>query len=499
MTVVESATRAPHDSGIDTRLPSLLTSITPRSLIAPLVVLAVALFALPLVLSAFWLQIALQGVSYSGVALGLGLLVGRTGMYSLCHIPLLASGTWISLRVAQEVDMPFPILLVVTAVLTGLVGVVIGLPALRLSGLYLALITLMAAGAMTLLLQLIKFPNGGGGFSGFDKTLASGTTVLERPSIAQGDTAFYRYAVVVTAILFLVVAWHLKGKPGRAWAAIRQSHVTAVAAGIDTTLYRLWAFALSAAVSGVAGALVAAGPGGVTVNQFPVEQSITLLAVVLMGGVYNIWGALVAGFLLRVLPQILDQKLGIPTEVLTILFGVGVMQVLLVQPKGIVEDLRGLAFLITHAHRLPSDVYPLGAADLGQVRILPRRIGALAIDGLLVAVIARIAYLTDNKVFAVCVAVIVYFLVRLLPTVAGGQSFGKKRLGIRVARQNGARPGWVQAIVRDALLIVDVATVGLAAFGRTSHQRLGDTAAGTVVVAADPQPAASTSTIGAMA
>jgi branched-chain amino acid transport system permease protein len=86
--------------------------------------------------------------------------------------------------------------------------------------------------------------------------------------------------------------------------------------------------------------LVAAGPGGVSVQQFPVEQSIILLAVVLMGGVYNIWGAVIAGILLRALPQLLDQKLGVPPELLTILFGIGVMQVLLVQPKGIVEDLR---------------------------------------------------------------------------------------------------------------------------------------------------------------
>lgn len=336
----------PEAVTVDTRLPTMWSAITPQRIVGLLALLAVALFALPAVLSAFWLQIVFQAVAYSGVTLGLGLLVGRTGMYSLCHIPLLAAGAWISLRVSQVVDMPFPILLLVTGVLTGLVGIVIGLPALRLSGLYLALTTLMAAGAVTLLLQQFKFPNGGDGFWGFDKSVASGAIALERPSIALGNTAYYRYTVIVVAVLFLVVTWHLKGKPGRAWAAIRQSQVTAVAAGVDTTLYKLWAFALSAAVSGVAGGLVAGGPGGITVNQFPVEQSIILLAVVLMGGVYNIWGALVAGFLLRVLPQILDQKLGIPTEFLTMLFGVGVMQVLLVQPAGIVEDLRNVGRLV---------------------------------------------------------------------------------------------------------------------------------------------------------
>ena len=107
--------------------------------------------------------------------------------------------------------------------------------------------------------------------------------------------------MVVVAIVFLVAAWHVKGKPDGAWAAIRQSEITAIAAGVNNTLYKLWAFALSAAITGIAGALLVAGAGGVTVTQFPVEQSILLLAVVLLGGVYNLWGALVAAFFLRVL------------------------------------------------------------------------------------------------------------------------------------------------------------------------------------------------------
>ncbi len=330
------------ESTIAAKLPSMWSAITPQRVIGLSIALAVALFLTPVVLSSFWLQLTFQAVVYSGVALGLGLLVGRTGMFSLCHIPLLASGAWIALRVNQAVALPFPVLLIVSGLLTGVIGVVIGLPALRLSGLYLALITLMAAGTITLLLQLYKFPNGGTGFWAFDKSIASVSAELPRPSLAIDDVAYYRYTVVVVSILFLLVAWHLKGKPGRAWAAIRQSQITAVAAGVDTTLYKLWAFGLSAVVSGVAGALLAAGRGGVTVIQFPVKDSILLLAVVLMGGVYNIWGALVAGFFLRVFPQILDQKLGIPTEVLTMLFGLGVMQVLLVQPKGVVEDLRNV-------------------------------------------------------------------------------------------------------------------------------------------------------------
>jgi branched-chain amino acid transport system permease protein len=330
----------------DTRLPSLITAATPRRAIIFVAALLVALFLLPAVLSAYWMKIMFEMAAYSLVALGLGLLVGRTGMFSLCQIPMVAAGVWLALRVHFLFDgAPFPIIILLTGVLAGLLGVVIGLPALRLSGLYLALVTLMAAGAITLVLTVVKFPNSNKGFWGFDKRSPSGQNVLPRPGVALGDIAYFRYAVVVVAIVFLIAGWHIKSKPGRAWAAIRQSELTATAAGINTTLYKLWAFALSAAISGVAGALLVAG-AGVTVIQFPVEQSILLLAVVLLGGAYNLWGALVAAFFMRVLPKILDDKLGLPPEVLNMLFGLGVMQVLLMQPKGVVEDLRNLGVLI---------------------------------------------------------------------------------------------------------------------------------------------------------
>lgn len=327
---------------VDTRLPSMWTAITPTRVVTTLAVLAFALFGLPALLNAYWVQIVMTMVFYSAVTIGLNVLVGRVGMYSLCQIPLVAVGVWFALRIKQEVALPFPLLLLVTGLLTGGVGVVIGLPALRLKGLYLALITLMGAGAITLVLSVVKLPNGGSGFWGYDKSIASGVIRLGRPSVADTDVAYYRYTVVVVAILFVLFAWHLRGKPGRAWAAIRQSQVTAVAAGVNTTLYKLWAFALSAFAAGIGGAMIAAGPGGVSVSQFPVEGSILLLAVVLMGGVYSIWGAIVAAFFLRVFPRILDQKLGLPSEILTMLFGLGIIQVLMGNPAGVVSDLEKL-------------------------------------------------------------------------------------------------------------------------------------------------------------
>jgi branched-chain amino acid transport system permease protein len=277
---------------------------------------------------------------------------------------LVATGAWITLRLHFLFDqkLPFPVLLLLAGLLTGGLGVIIGLPALRLSGLYLALVTLMAAGAITLLLVSVKFPNGGDGFWGFDTRSASGFNSVPRPSIAESDIAYYRYTVVIVAIMFLLAAWHIKGKPGRAWASLRESESTALAAGINTTLYKLWAFALSAAITGVAGGVIVAG-NGVTTTQFPVQESILLLAVVLLGGAYNLWGALVAAFFLRVFPEILDNELGLPTELLTVLFGVGVLFTLMLQPKGVVEDLANLGRLIgTKLGLIKPSVTPTGAS-----------------------------------------------------------------------------------------------------------------------------------------
>jgi branched-chain amino acid transport system permease protein len=332
---------------VDTRLPSILTAATRARVIVFAVTLLIALWAVPFVFASFWTKIMLEMAAYSLVALGLNLIVGRVGIYSLCQIPLVAAGAWFSLRLYYLFDenLPFPLILLGAGLLTGALGVIIGLPALRLSGLYLALVTLMAAGAITLLLVSVKFPNGGPGFWGFDTRSASGFNSIPRPGIAESDDAYYRYTVIVAAIMFLVAAWHVKGKPGRAWASLRQSELTAISAGINTTLYKLWAFALSATIAGVAGGVIAAA-SGVTTNQFPVEQSIILLAVVLLGGAYNLWGAIVAAFFLRVFPQILDKKLGLPTELLTMLFGVGVLFTLMMQPKGVVEDLTNLGRLV---------------------------------------------------------------------------------------------------------------------------------------------------------
>jgi branched-chain amino acid transport system permease protein len=181
-----------------------------------------------------------------------------------------------------------------------------------------------------------QFPNGGSGFFG-NSAAGGATSRLPRPALATSDTGYYRYCIVVALIMFGVALAHVRTKPGRAWAAIRHSEATALSAGVNTVLYKLWAFALASFMAGIAGGLLAAAPGGININQFPVQNSVTLLAVVLMGGVFNLFGAVIAALFLRFLPALLDYW-GVSTELLNILFGLGLLQVLLTAPGGVVDQ-----------------------------------------------------------------------------------------------------------------------------------------------------------------
>jgi branched-chain amino acid transport system permease protein len=319
--------------------------------------LAVALLVIPTT-GADWVGTFANVALYSVVAAGLGILYGRVGMISLCQIGLLALGTWIGARLAYGTGIPFPLLLLITGAITAVIGVLIGLPALRLSGLYLALVTLMAAGAITEVINQTRFPNGGSGFKG---TVSAGNLTeivnVRRPGLATGDTAYYRYIVIVCALMFVLALVHVATKPGRAWAAIRESEPAALAAGVNITLYKLWAFALASFMTGVAGCLLAALVGQPREQSFPTQESVTLLATALIGGIFTFWGAIVAGLFSKLLPFLFQAKWGVNTNFLLILFGAGLLQVLVTAPGGLVDqfpkDMKNLGRLLWRLVRRP--------------------------------------------------------------------------------------------------------------------------------------------------
>ena len=300
------------------------------------VLLLFVLFGFPQLLSLYYIDTMTQVAVYSMVTLALGVLVGWVGLVSLGQVAVLAIGAWVAARLLFATTQPYPVVLLEAGLITMAAGVLIGLPALRLRGLYLALITLMFAGAITVVLATLNFPNGGHGFTGYNGSLVH-IPPIRRPSIASSDPAYFRYAVIVAILMFALVLAHTKTKPGRAWAAIRQSEPAALAAGINTTLYKLWAFALASFITGVAGGVLAGAVHYLYSIGFPTQDSITLLAVTLMGGVYSMWGAVVAALLYQFLPALLNNW-GVSADWLTILFGLGVLQVLTTAPAGLADQ-----------------------------------------------------------------------------------------------------------------------------------------------------------------
>jgi branched-chain amino acid transport system permease protein len=319
--------------------------------------LALVIFALPHLTGSDWITTFTSVAIYSVAALGFGILYGRVGLISLGQIALLTIGCWIGTRLAYATALPFPILLLLTGLITCVIGVLVGLPALRLSGLHLALVTLMFAGATTVVLSVTDFPNGGGGFKGRAGTgaLTTSTPPVRRPSGAVGDVAYFRYTVIVCAILFLIALVHVASKPGRAWASIRESEPAALAAGVNITLYKLWAFGLASFVTGVAGCLLAAQVGVPRAITFQTQDSLTLAATALIGGIFSIWGAVVAGIFNQLLPFLFQAQWGFNPNFLLIIFGVGLLQVLLTAPGGLVtqfpKDMMNLGRLIVRGIR----------------------------------------------------------------------------------------------------------------------------------------------------
>ena len=317
------------------------------------VLLALVLFALPERMSAYWTSVVTQVAIFSVVSLGLGLLIGRVGMVSLGQVAVLALGAWVGARLCFATGLPFPIVLLLTGLITMVLGTLVGLPALRLSGLYLALITLMLAGAITVVLTATNFPNGGDGFLGHVEN-DFGNPEVRRPSIAETDPAYFRYTVIVAVVMFLIALLHVRGQAGprlggdppeRAGRAGRRGeHHALQAVGVRARLVH----------DRRRGGLLAGDVGELFTYQFATSQNIVLLAVVLMGGVFSIWGAIVAGVLFKLLPALLDNW-GLPADLLTILFGVGILQVLLTAPAGLV-------------YQFPRDMRNLGRPDPAPVR-----------------------------------------------------------------------------------------------------------------------------------
>ena len=306
----------------------------------------VALMVLPSMLSAYWVKVWLAAVIYTLAASGVSLLFARLGLVSLAQVALTGVGGWVCLRVAHATGAPFEVSMLAGATATAAVGVIVGLPALRMRGLYLALVTLMAAAAFTIVVTSVQFPNGGEGFAGY----GFDPRPMHRPALAQSDEALLRYAVLIALLGYGVIAWHLRNAPGRAWAMIRRSEAVAMSAGVDVVFYKCWAFALSGFLAGIAGSLLAATLGTLDARSFPASESILLFALTVVGGAFSPLGQIFSGVLYRVLPALLDT-IGVDGNLSFVIFGAALLQALITAPQGLAGQMLDAVARVRHKRR----------------------------------------------------------------------------------------------------------------------------------------------------
>jgi len=302
---------------------------------------SMAIFActVALLANSFWLSAATSAVALCLSVAGLAILYGQLGLVSLCQFALVGVGGWVTLRVGHGLHAPFEISLLAGGLAAAFVGLAFGLPALRLRGLYLALVTLMLAGAFQIIISAWGFPDGGSGFLG--RADGAGRAMLSRPAVAGEPVPYFLYVSAVAALGLMLAQWHKTAKPGRAWALIRKGETVAISAGVPVLIYKAWAFALSGFLAGLGGALLAGNVGQLDGRAFTAFESLNLFALAVVGGVYNWYGALIAGLLLRAIPALLTD-LGIDGYVTIGIFGVALFQALATAPAGIAGQISGL-------------------------------------------------------------------------------------------------------------------------------------------------------------
>jgi branched-chain amino acid transport system permease protein len=259
--------------------------------------LGLGLLLAPWLLQEYWLAQLTFVLIYSIVGLGLMLLAGFTGLFSLGHAAFLGVGAYTE-AIMVNAGVPFPISLACAGLLSAAVGMVVGLPALRVKGIYLGMATL--AFGFIVEEAMARWESMTGGNAGLSVNFpAIGGWELD------STNEFYFLCLVITVIATLAIVNLLRSSTGRAFVAIRDSEISAQSMGIHLARYKTLSFALSAALAGIGGALYAHKIQFLSPEQFSIVQSIDLLLLVVIGGLGSVHGAFLGAIFLIVMPQLI--------------------------------------------------------------------------------------------------------------------------------------------------------------------------------------------------
>jgi len=324
------------------------------------VVLAVLPFALAQVGTA-WVRITNTAILYVFLALGLNIVVGFAGLLDLGYIAFYAVGAYVYALLASphfNLHLPFWIILPIGAAVACLFGVLLGTPTLKLRGDYLAIVTLGFGEIIRIFMNNLARPvnitNGPQGIAQIDPfrlgDFSFATTQRIFDLQFSGPIKYY-YLLLITMIVVIAINIRLQdSRIGRAWEAIREDEVAARAMGINTRNIKLLAFAMGASFGGVAGGMFSAIQGFISPESFGLVESVMVLAMVVLGGMGNVWGVILGAVLLSFVPEILrytvepaqmalfGRMLLEPEVIRMLLFGFALVLMMLFRPAGILPS-----------------------------------------------------------------------------------------------------------------------------------------------------------------
>jgi branched-chain amino acid transport system permease protein len=355
--VPESATRpAAAHALIGVRHPALAK--------AGVIAVAIALSALPFALASVgtaWVRITNLAILYVLLSLGLNIVVGFAGLLDLGYIAFYAVGAYTYALLASPhfgLHLPFWAILPIGALVACFFGVLVCTPTLKLRGDYLAIVTLGFGEIVRIFLNNLSLPvnitNGAMGIARIDPfrfgSFNFATTQTVGGFTFSGPIKYYYLLLVVLLVVIIVNLRLQDSRIGRAWEAIREDEIAARAMGINTRNMKLLAFAMGASFGGIAGGMFSAIQGFISPESFVLVESVNILAMVVLGGMGNIFGVILGALLLSFVPEVLRYTVGpvqramfgrtlIDPEVIRmLLFGITLVAMMLFRPAGILPS-----------------------------------------------------------------------------------------------------------------------------------------------------------------
>ncbi|MBO0763527.1 MAG: branched-chain amino acid ABC transporter permease [Hyphomicrobiaceae bacterium] len=303
--------------------PSRRGSVHP---IVPWIVAWACLLPLPFLLTNAYTQYVVNVICINVIlAVGLNIVKGFAGQVTVGHMALAAIGAYSSAVLSTKLGLPFWGAMPAAMLVTGLAGAIVGVPSFRLEGAYLALATLGLAEAVRIIISGTDWLGASLGYAGIPPPYLAG--------IALDDYRSYYYLAMPLALLGLYFAFSiLSSDIGRALKALREDPLAAAASGVNVRKYKVTAFVLSALYAGCAGSLQAhMAPGFIHPNSYTITEMITLLLMVVFGGIGHIWGGVIGAIAVTLIDDLTRDYL----QYRMVMFGAVIVLTVMFMPSGI--------------------------------------------------------------------------------------------------------------------------------------------------------------------